>query len=229
MKITFDKGFLCGGCKRRYGESQIAYKYKESCICKRCFDNFKSYSKEAYFGVSDEVEFLVSAFHYKSIYRKIFLDFKFNGQFAYGHVLGMAMAEVLKERDVFSDYQYIVTVPVSKERFAERGYNQSEVLAEYISKAIDIPINNALVRIKHSAPQSTVHTSLRAKNVKGAYLSTETFNGENIIIFDDICTTGSTVTECARTLKRAGAGKICVISGAHNVQQWIDRTIHRFI
>ncbi len=229
MKITFNKGCLCCGCKRRYGERGISYQYKETCICKRCFDKFKSYSKEAYFGVSDEVEFLVSAFHYRSIYRQIFLDFKFNGQLAYGHALGMAIADILKAHDVFSNYQYIVPVPISTERLAERGYNQSDVLADYISKTLDIPINNALVRIKHSAPQSTVGTSMRAKNVRGAYKATEEFNGENIIVFDDICTTGSTVSECARTLKKAGAGKICVISGAYNIERWIDRTIHRFI
>ena len=229
MKITFNKGCLCGGCKRRYGESQIVYRYKESCICKRCFDKFKSYSREAFFEISDGIEFLVSAFHYKGAYRQIFLDFKFNGQLAYGHILGTAMADVLKDRDVFSDYQYIVPVPISKERLAERGYNQSQVLAEYISKTLNIPVNEVLIRTKHSAPQSTVETSMRAKNVRGAYEATEKFNGKNVIIFDDICTTGSTVTECARTLKTAGAGKICVISAAYNVEHWIDRTIHRFI
>lgn len=229
MKLNFNKGYLCCGCKRRYGEREFSYKYNEMCVCKRCFGKFKSYSDETYFDVSDNVEFLVSAFRYKSAYRQIFLDFKFNGQLAYGHVLGMAISDALKTRDVFSDYDYIVPVPISKERLAERGYNQSEVLAGYISETLDIPMRNALIRIKHSAPQSTVHTSMRAENVKGAYKTTEKFNGENVIIFDDICTTGSTVTECAKTLKKAGAGKICVISGAYNVQQWIDRTIHRFI
>ena len=229
MKITFNKGYLCCSCKKRYGVSQISYHYKETCICRRCFDKFKFYSKESYFGVSDTIEFLVSTFHYRSIYRQIFLDFKFNGQLAHGHVLGMAMSDALKSRDCFTEYQYIVPVPISKERLSERGYNQSEVFADYISEALDIPINNALIRIKHSAPQSTVQTSMRAENVKGAYVSTDIFNGENIIIFDDICTTGSTVTECAKTLKKAGAGKICVISGAYNIQRWIDRTIHRFI
>ena len=229
MKITFNKGYLCCGCKRRYSKAEISYQYKETCICKDCYRKFKTYSKEAYFDVSYTVEFLASAFHYKSMYRQIFLDFKFNSQLGYGHVLGMAMADVLKGRDVFADYQYIVPVPISKERFAERGYNQSQILAEYVSKALDIPLNNALIRIKHSAPQSTVHTSMRAINVKGAYKATNAFRGQNIIIFDDICTTGSTVTECAKTLKGAGAGKICVISGAYNIPRWIDRTIHRFI
>ena len=229
MKITFNKGYLCCGCKIRHSESEISYQYKETSICKDCYQKFKRYSEEAFFDVSDTVEFLVSVFHYKSMYRQIFLDFKFNSQLAYGHILGMAMADVLKDRDVFTDYQYIVPVPISKERLAERGYNQSQILAGYISNAIGIPINNALIRVKHSAPQSTVHTSMRATNVKGAYKATDEFSGQNIIIFDDICTTGSTVTECARTLKGAGAGKICVISGAYNIPRWIDRTIHRFI
>lgn len=229
MKITFGKGYLCCGCKRRFGNSDISYIYKETCLCSGCRSKFMSYSDEAYFEVSDIVEFLVPAFHYKRLYRKIFLDFKFNLQQAYGHILGMAMADVLKNHDSFSDYSYIVPVPVSKERFMERGYNQSEILAEYISGALDIPLYNALKRTKHSAPQSTVKNSMRAANVKGAYEVIADVVGKNIILFDDICTTGSTVTECAKALHKAGAGKICVISGAYNQRVWLDRTIHRFI
>lgn len=187
------------------------------------------YSDEAYFEVSDSIEFLVPVFHYKRLYRKIFLDFKFNSQSAYGNILGMAMADTIKNRDAFSDYSYIVPVPVSKERLMERGYNQSEILAEYISGALDIPLYKALKRTKHSAPQSTVKNSMRAANVRGAYEVIEDVAGKNIILFDDICTTGSTVTECAKTLHKAGAGKICVISGAYNQRVWVDRTIHRFI
>lgn len=229
MKIAFGKGRLCCGCKRRFDNSDISYIYRETCLCNGCHSKFMRYSDEAYFEVSDDVEFLVPMFHYKRIYRKIFLDFKFNSQLAYGHILGMAMADVVKKRDEFSEYSYIVPVPVSKERLMERGYNQSEILADYISSVLDIPIYNALKRTKHSAPQSTVKNSMRAANVKDAYETIENVAGRNIILFDDICTTGSTVTECAKTLHKAGAGKICVISGAYNQRVWIDRTIHRFI
>lgn len=229
MKITFGKGILCCGCKRRFGNRDIAYQYKETCLCNNCHSKFMRYSDEAYFEVSDNVEFLVPAFHYKRLYRKIFLDFKFNSCEAYGHILGMAMADVLKNRDDFSEYSYIVPVPVSKERFMERGYNQSEILAEYISGVFNIPIYNALRRKRHSAPQSTVKNSRRAENVKDAYETIADVTGKNVVLIDDICTTGSTVSECAKTLQKSGAGKVCVISGAYNVRMWIDRTIHRFI
>lgn len=229
MIVTFGKGYLCCGCKIRYTKRKTAFIYKENCICKECYEKFEAYSASAYFEAAGNVDYLAPAFRYKNLYREIFLNFKFNSHVAYGHLLGMAIAEQMKTRDEITGYSYIIPVPVSKERFNERGYNQSEVLADYVSKSMGIPMITSLKRVKHSAPQSTVESAMRAENVKGAFITDREFSGENVILFDDIFTTGSTVAECAKTLQKAGAGKICAISGAYNQVSFIDRTIHRFI
>ena len=66
----------------------------------------------------------------------------------------------------------------------------------------------------------------RAKNVKNAFDVTEKLNGENIILFDDVYTTGSTAMECVNVLHNAGAGKVCVVAGAYNAPVYVDRTIY---
>lgn len=229
MIFTFGQGYLCGACKERYKSKDAVYIYGKACLCKECASTFKTYSNSAFFDAARDVDFLFGIFHYKGLYRDMFLDFKFNSQLAYGHILGMAMAERMKNIKELSDYSYIIPVPISERRYSERGYNQSEILAEYISKALDIPMLSALKRIKHSVPQSTIESGARLDNVKDAFAVDYEFSGENIILFDDIYTTGSTASECARTLKKAGAGSVGMIAGAYNHKVWIDRTIHRFI
>ena len=113
-------------------------------------------------------------------------------------------------------------VPVSKTRYNERGYNQSHILATYISKALNIPILNVMERVKHSPPQSTVSHYLRADNVNNAFVVSKRLDKKNVILFDDIYTTGSTAAECTYALHRAGADKVCVLVGAYNVPQNIN-------
>ncbi len=227
--FSYNKGYLCCGCGQRYGTNEYKYAYRDSCICNGCFKEFTPFAETACFEAKQGLDFLTPAFSYTGLYRDIFLSFKFNGKFAYGHILSMAIEDCFKNRDYFSDYSYIVPVPISAERMNERGYNQSLIMAKYVSKALGIPLVDALVRKRNSLPQSKVAAHRRAANVKGAFGSTVKFCGEKIIIFDDIYTTGSTVLECAKALVSAGAGGACVISGAYIFWEDKDPTIHRFL
>lgn len=216
MKMNFERAYLCVGCGRKYKKSKVRFCYKSVCICTECYGKFEPYSSDAYFEALGNVTFLKPAFRYSGVYRDIFLNYKFNAQIAYGHILGMAIGEQIGKCKEICGYSYIVPIPVSKKRFNERGYNQSLIPAEYISEALNIPILDVVVRTKHSVPQSTVDNSIRSVNVRNAFETDFQFRGENVIIFDDIYTTGSTVYECAKILKKAGAGSICAVSGAYN-------------
>ena len=224
MEIIFNKGYICSGCNGHYKKRDASFIYKRSCICKICYSRFIPYSKDMYHEEREGMAFMTALFHYREPYRKIFLEFKFNGQTAAGHMLGMAMGELIKERDTFYDYQYIVPVPISKERMNERGYNQSEILACYIASALGIPMRDIMIRVKNSLPQSRIMHYKRAENVKNAFDVTEKLNGENIILFDDVYTTGSTAMECVNVLHNAGAGDVCVVAGAYNVPKYVDRS-----
>ena len=102
-------------------------------------------------------------------------------------------------------------MPLHKSRYRERGFNQSEIVAEEVSKITDLSVlKNALKRKKNTKDQTNLSPQQREENVKGAFVVTqpEMINGKKIILVDDVITTGATLNECARMLKQAGAEKI---------------------
>ena len=105
-------------------------------------------------------------------------------------------------------------IPLSRKRMHDRGYNQAELLAKEISKKVGVEYLPTLKKIRHNTAQSTIKDSKqRAANVIGAYrvVDAEKVKGKYILLVDDVVTTGSTVSECARILKKSGAKAVyCV-------------------
>lgn len=113
----------------------------------------------------------------------------------------------------------IIPVPISKKRMKERGYNQSLLILKYLlqkNKLNNIYLEDKILyKVKNIKPQSSMKTKQdRINNIKGVYEVKNNLKIKNkrIIIFDDIFTTGSTVNECAKIVKQAGAEKIGVIT-----------------
>lgn len=109
----------------------------------------------------------------------------------------------------------VVPVPLSRRRIAERGFNQSGLIAKHIAQALSLSYApDALARIRHTAPQTEEkERKKRMENVKGAFacVKLKAVQGKNIILIDDVITTGATVSECAKALKAAGVRKIIAI------------------
>lgn len=156
--FLFERTYLCLGCFGRYKKSEVRFIHKRNCICDKCFSEFEQFSDTALFSAADGIEFVAPIFNYKGVYRNIFLQFKFKGSRSAGHLLGKAVEYSFAQKEHLIGYDYIVTVPISKKRMKERGYNQSDIFAEYISRAVGIPIKEALVRNKHTKPQSGVRS-----------------------------------------------------------------------
>jgi ComF family protein len=103
----------------------------------------------------------------------------------------------------------IVPVPLHKSKRRLRGYNQSELLANELSKRENIPCDTSLLsRIRKTGTQTKLSQKQREKNVNGAFLASPEARGLNILLIDDVITTGSTLRECAKALKKAGAGSV---------------------
>ena len=112
----------------------------------------------------------------------------------------------------------LVPVPLHKKQFAKRQYNQSAVLAAHLNKATGIPsAPKILARIRETRPQYTLNKQERAENIKHAFQVKDGYPlpGAKILVIDDICTTGSTINECARVLKQAGASEVHGLVLAH--------------
>ena len=115
-------------------------------------------------------------------------------------------------QNVTKKYDYIICVPMYIKKKKKRGYDQAELIAEELSKLCNIPIEKGnLIRTKNTLAQSKVSFEDRAKNVKGVFkvLNPDKIKNKNILLIDDIYTTGNTINYCGKALKQAGANNIC--------------------
>lgn len=112
---------------------------------------------------------------------------------------------------------FLQPIPLSTERLRSRGFNQALLITRFFQKFINLPIADFLIRIKNTSSQADLKSrKLRYQNMRGAFRIRKTalkeMTGANIILVDDVVTTGSTVKEAARILKKSGAGKIYVLA-----------------
>jgi len=112
----------------------------------------------------------------------------------------------------------VVPVPLHKSRTRFRGFNQSEILADYFSQKLNLnQEKNILFRKKNTVPQTTLDRTNRKTNIQSAFSTNpeKNLNGKKILLIDDIVTTGATLNECAKTLKKAGSKSVWALVLAH--------------
>jgi competence protein ComFC len=110
-------------------------------------------------------------------------------------------------------WDFIAPVPLHSVKEREREFNQAGLIAKHLSDAAKIPLNNKLLRrVSPTMTQTRLTRQQRAENMRGAFAVRERvkLNGEKIILVDDVFTTGATTSACAKALKAAGAGDVCV-------------------
>jgi ComF family protein len=106
-------------------------------------------------------------------------------------------------------FDVIVPMPLHAKRIAERGFNQALEIARGLARHRGMPIApRGVLRVKDTLPQTDLPYEERAKNVRGAFLCKLDLSGASIAVLDDVMTTGATLNELARALKRAGATRV---------------------
>lgn len=109
-------------------------------------------------------------------------------------------------------FDYIIPVPLHKRKICERGYNQSALIAKYISDMTGFTYSDKLLsRIKYTVSQSLLNSQDRETNLIGAFDVEKPLDNSTILLVDDVFTTGSTISECAYTLKHYGARRVYAI------------------
>ena len=155
-------------------------------------------------------------FKYEENIRKSILEYKFNDKDYLYKTFSKIIIKNEKICGFLIKYYIIIPVPIHKKRFNVRGYNQSELIAKEIAKNIkSIKFeNNILFKIQNTNPQSTLNKLDRSINAQNAYSikNSERFKNKNILLLDDIYTTGSTVNECSRILKLNNSKDIGIIT-----------------
>ncbi len=141
---------------------------------------------------------------------------KYHGAIVHARVLGELLARRLARGRSDPWPSCIVPTPLATERFHERGYNQAIELGRSLEKRLGIPLRTDLVtRVRHTREQAALSRKERRKNVRGAFAATGNLRAAHIAVLDDVVTTGCTVNELARVLRRAGAARIEVWAVAH--------------
>ena len=144
------------------------------------------------------------------------MDYKFRDKSYLYELFAKIITKNEKICGILEKYDIIIPVPIHKKRKKQRGYNQSELVARQISKNIaNLQLENkAFIKIKNNKPQSTLSKKQRKQNVKNVYKleNKGKIENKNIVLFDDIYTTGNTANEIAKILKRNGANKILVLT-----------------
>ena len=104
----------------------------------------------------------------------------------------------------------IVPVPLHKKRRLVRGFNQAELIARYVSKKLHLSGGDSLVRIKNTDTQINLSKEMRIENLANAFIceDREFVNGKTVLLIDDVTTTGTTLNECAKILRDAGARQV---------------------
>jgi competence protein ComFC len=159
----------------------------------------------------------ISAFRSRGIVRHIILDFKYAKHMHLRHLVARWLFAALDdERLRGREFDLIVPVPLHPARQRERGFNQAALLAESLSARISIPVRPALARTRFTTTQTAFDRVERMENLHGAFRLRKNADVRQlrVLLIDDVLTTGSTLSECARVLKKAGAASVYAATAA---------------
>lgn len=160
------------------------------------------------------IEFVRPLSDYNDEYKELISLLKNQGRLDVAKFLGSRLGEIINGEHRFNHYDALVPVPLYKTKKRERGYNQSLYLAKYISQECDKPVLEEVVKkdVKTKS-QKDLSREERKENVAGTFkvITSSDFVGKDLIIVDDVCTTGSTAQSLAKELMENGSGDIAVV------------------
>jgi len=153
----------------------------------------------------------------RDVVREFIHRFKYERQYFLRRPLADWMAEALEDSRITAQpFDAFVPVPLHRARYRERDFNQAEVLAKLIAKRAGKPVLSALQRIRYTTTQTRLNREERMENLRNAFRvrHASLVQSRHLILVDDVFTTGSTVEECARVLRHAGAASVRVVTVA---------------
>ena len=188
----------------------ICGKIGEGYICNNCYNMFiinkiyKNYNSERFHMLK-----------YEGIIRDKLIEYKFNDK---PYLYRMFYEILIKDKnacDFFKGYDIIIPVPIHKKRKTLRGYNQSELIAKKLSDKFKMPMYiDVLKKQINTIPQSSLGKKARKNNAQNVYKvdNMQKIKNKNVVILDDIYTTGATANECIKVLKDAGAYRVGIVT-----------------
>lgn len=200
------KGYLCKQCEIELKKHTMPGKRQKFYLQ----DRIKEHDKNRL----ENVE-IVHIFKYDELIRKLILRYKFNDKAYLYKTFCEFIVKEEKVVDFIKSYDIIIPVPIHKLRMRERGYNQSELIADELSKIVKIDFSsNVLIKIKNNKVQSKLNKKEREENTKNVYktINAEKIYNKRILILDDVYTTGATIDSCIEEIKKGKPSQIGVLT-----------------
>ena len=191
-------------------------KEDETDLCKTCRTEAPDFTSS-----KNNIPFVAgwtAVWYYRDNVRHSFHRYKFRNALSYAEPYGRFLAMRILQMNI--EFDQLSWVPVSFWRRFSRGYDQVLLIAQSVAKELDVPLVRTLKKVRHNPAQSGISDpSQRKANVIGAYAVRPDADivNKTIILIDDVITTGSTVSECAKTLLTAGAKEVycAAVASAH--------------
>lgn len=188
----------------------ICGKIYKSYLCEECKKEIEKYKIKTNIR-SERFHLLV----YEDLIREKMIAYKFYDNPYLYHFFYEILINDKSACEFLKSYDIIIPVPIHNKRKWKRGYNQSSLIAKKISRKLDIMYEEeCLKKIINTAPQSKMNKEARSRNAKDVYIvkNKQKIINKNVLIFDDIYTTGATANECKKILKQNGANKVGIIT-----------------
>lgn len=145
---------------------------------------------------------------YEGVGKDIVYALKYRG---YLRVVEKVMAPLMAGSLEGESFDGVVAVPLHRARLAKRGFNQAELMARAVAGRINVPFSDRLRTVRRTRDQVELSAGERRENVAGAFEARGSLGGR-LLLVDDVFTTGATLSECATTLKQAGAGEVHAVT-----------------
>ncbi len=183
-------------------------------VCSACRERSPSFDRARAWGL------------YGGALREVIHQFKFEGLRHLSLPLGELLAQTFQEQFSEDTPELLVPVPLHPHRYRERGYDQTMLLARRLSALVGLPVDRSIRRARHTAPQFGLDLSSRRRNLRGAFSLQRghPLEDRRIVIVDDVMTSGTTVEELGRELRRSGRvawiGVLTVARVFHYSEGW---------
>lgn len=156
--------------------------------------------------------FPIYLFEKEKALQHIIHSIKYEQNITLAKFMGRKMGNILIAENDSLKFDFIIPVPLHILKKSERGFNQSEYICKGISKILKTKLNKKIKRVRFTQSQTKLNRIERAQNIEAAFKTNYNFTGKNILLVDDVITTGATIIECAKALKSVGATNIYACS-----------------
>ena len=207
--------YLCGDCRERAPRIVPPF-------CAKCSEPFSGAITQTFRCANCEHRTLhfdcaVAAYRSRGLVRKVLHQFKYGKQRHLRYPIAKWLGESLHDPRLRGrHFDVIVSVPLHPTRERERGFNQAALIAELLAPSAAVPMRPVLERVRYTTTQTAYDRAERMENLRDAFRlrKKQDVRGLHVLLIDDVLTTGSTLSECARVLRRAGAVSVHAATAA---------------